>query len=122
MAHPLQILLIGTQSNRDGVGARVKVVAGDLTTYDQRKGGMSYQSAQDPRLHFGLGDRKQIDLIEVRWPSGMLTKPNWRSIRPDPGNQGGGGDCKILLPASDDSLGAVRRSMLPPRPPPRPST
>jgi hypothetical protein len=72
--HWLQILLIGTHSNRDGVGARVKVVAGDLIAYDQRKGGMSYQSAQDPRLHFGLGDRKQIDLIEVRWPSGMLTK------------------------------------------------
>ena len=51
----LEILLIGTKSNRDGVGSRVKVTAGDLTSYAQRKGGMSYQSAQDPRLHFGLG-------------------------------------------------------------------
>jgi hypothetical protein len=74
--HWLEILLIGTRSNRDGVGARVKVVAGDLTLYDQRKGGMSYQSAQDPRLHFGLGDRTRIDLIEIRWPSGTVTKLN----------------------------------------------
>jgi hypothetical protein len=72
--HWLEILLIGTKSNRDGVGARVKVSAGDLVLYDQRKGGMSYQSAQDPRLHFGLGQRSKIDEIEILWPSGMVTK------------------------------------------------
>lgn len=67
----LQIQLVGSESNRDGVGARVKVVAGDLTQYDERKGGSSYQSAQDPRLHFGLGHRVLVDLIEVTWPSGL---------------------------------------------------
>ena len=72
--HWLEIFLIGTKSNRDGVGARLKVVAGDLILYDQRKGGMSYQSAQDPRLHFGLGKRQTIDAIEIQWPSGMVTK------------------------------------------------
>jgi hypothetical protein len=72
--HWLEILLIGTKSNRDGVGARVKVMAGDLILYDQRKGGMSYQSAQDPRLHFGLGSHSKIDAIEIRWPSGSVTK------------------------------------------------
>lgn len=72
--HWLEIFLIGTKSNRDGVGARVKVAAGDLVQYDQRKGGMSYQSAQDPRLHFGLGDRTQVDMIEIIWPSGSVTK------------------------------------------------
>lgn len=72
--HWLQILLIGTKSNRDGVGARVKVVAGDLLLYDQRKGGMSYQSAQDPRLHFGLGQRRKVDTVEIVWPSGAVTK------------------------------------------------
>ena len=69
--HWLQIQLEGKESNRDGVGARVKVVAGDLTQYDERKGGTSYQSAQDPRLHFGLGYRVLVDLIEVTWPSGL---------------------------------------------------
>jgi enediyne biosynthesis protein E4 len=72
--HWLEILLLGTKSNRDGVGARVTVSAGDLTLYDQRKGGMSYQSAQDPRLHFGLGQHTVIDGIEILWPSGETTK------------------------------------------------
>jgi hypothetical protein len=79
--HWLQIFLIGTKSNRDGVGARVKVSAGDLVLYDQRKGGMSYQSAQDPRLHFGLGGRSAVDAIEVIWPSGAIT--NLASLKSD---------------------------------------
>ena len=72
--HWLEILLIGTKSNRDGVGARIKLTAGNLALYDQRKGGMSYQSSQDPRLHFGLGTRTKIDWLEILWPSGMTTK------------------------------------------------
>lgn len=72
--HWLEILPLGTKSNRDGVGARVKLVSGDLVLYDQRKGGMSYQSAQDTRLHFGLGQRTKIDSIEIEWPSGIKTK------------------------------------------------
>ena len=72
--HWLEIFLIGTKSNRDGVGARVKLTAGDLTLYEQRKGGMSYQSAQDPRLHFGLGAHGSVDALEIIWPSGAVTK------------------------------------------------
>ncbi len=72
--HWLEIFLIGTRSNRDAVGARVKVAAGDLLLYDQRKGGMSYQSAQDPRLHLGLGEHEKIEAIEIIWPSGVVTK------------------------------------------------
>jgi enediyne biosynthesis protein E4 len=72
--HWLQLFLIGTRSNRDAVGARVKVTAGDLVLYEERKGGMSYQSAQDPRLHFGLGQRSAITQIEIKWPSGESTK------------------------------------------------
>jgi hypothetical protein len=72
--HWLQIFLIGTKSNRDGVGARVKISAGDLVLVDQRKGGMSYQSAQDPRLHFGLAQHAKVDAIEIYWPSGVVTK------------------------------------------------
>jgi hypothetical protein len=52
----------------------VKVTAGDLAKYDQRKGGMSYQSAQDPRLHFGLGQHDLVDAVEIVWPSGMVSK------------------------------------------------
>ena len=70
--HWLQVRLIGTKSNRDGVGARVKVTAGDLVQYEQQKGGMSYQAAHDPRLHFGFGERTRVDRIEIRWPSGAV--------------------------------------------------
>jgi hypothetical protein len=72
--HWLEILLMGSKSNRDGVGARVRVSAGNLVQHDQRKGGMSYQSAQDPRLHFGLGQHARVDAVEILWPSGMMTK------------------------------------------------
>ncbi|HLW81571.1 MAG TPA: CRTAC1 family protein [Candidatus Acidoferrales bacterium] len=74
--HWLEIFLIGTKSNRDGVGARVKISAGDLNLYNQRKGGMSYQAAQDPRLHFGLGHRVKVDSLEILWPSGEETRLN----------------------------------------------
>jgi enediyne biosynthesis protein E4 len=70
--HWLQLQLIGTRSNRDAVGARVKVVSENWAAFDQRKGGRSYQSAHDPRLHFGLGPRTKIDLIEIQWPSGLV--------------------------------------------------
>ncbi len=70
----LEILLVGTKSNRDGVGARIRVSAGDLVLYDERKGGMSYQSAQDPRLHFGLGNHATVDSLDIIWPSGIKTK------------------------------------------------
>jgi hypothetical protein len=72
--HWLQILLVGTKSNRDAVGARVKVTAGDLVLHEQKKGGMSYQAAHDPRLHFGLGHRSKVDAVEIRWPSGTVTE------------------------------------------------
>ena len=70
----LQVFLIGTKSNRDAVGARVKISAGDLVQCAQRKGGMSYQSAQDPRLHFGLGQHARVDALEIIWPSGATTR------------------------------------------------
>lgn len=71
--HWIQVLLVGTKSNRDGVGARLTLTAGDLILHDQKKGGMSYQSAQDPRLHFGLGHRPIVDSVRVLWPSGNAT-------------------------------------------------
>jgi hypothetical protein len=70
------IKTIGVKSNRDGIGARVKVVAGDLTQVDEVRSGDSYLSQSDLRLHFGLAKRTKIDLIEVRWPSGIVDKIN----------------------------------------------
>jgi len=68
------IKLIGGKSNRDGVGARVKVVSGDLTQIGEVHSGDSYLSQNDLRLHFGLEQRTKIDLIEVRWPSGAFDR------------------------------------------------
>ncbi|MGH9721311.1 MAG: CRTAC1 family protein [Bryobacteraceae bacterium] len=72
--HWLQILLIGTKSNRDGAGAQVTITAGGWKSADERRSGYSYQAAHDPRLHFGLGGRDRVDRIEVRWPSGAIDR------------------------------------------------
>ena len=63
---------IGTKSNRDGIGAKVKVVSGDLVQLDEVRSGGSYLSQNDLRLHFGLEKRTSVDLIQVRWPSGTV--------------------------------------------------
>ena len=63
--------LEGTKSNRDGVGARVEVVAGGRRQSAWRVGGGSYQSAGDPRLHVGVGDAV-IESVKVYWPSGSV--------------------------------------------------
>ena len=68
------IKTVGVKSNRSGIGARVKVVAGDLTQVDEVRSGDSYISQSDLRLHFGLDKRTKVDLIEVRWPSGTVDK------------------------------------------------
>jgi len=66
----LQIRLCGVSSNRDGVGARVRVVAGDLVQTAELHSGRSYQSHFGSRLHFGLGTKRQVGRIEVRWVGG----------------------------------------------------
>jgi len=70
--HWLQIRLRGVCSNRDGVGAHVKVIAGDLTQIDEVHSGRGYQSHYGMRLHFGLGPRDRVDRVEVRWIGGGL--------------------------------------------------
>ena len=71
--HWLMIQLVGTLSNRDGIGARVTVRAGDLVRVEERLSSSGYLSQNDPRLHFGLGPRKKVDSVEVRWPSGATS-------------------------------------------------
>ncbi|MFO0906987.1 MAG: FG-GAP-like repeat-containing protein [Isosphaeraceae bacterium] len=68
--HAVSLLLEGRGSNRDGVGARVTLRTGSTMQTAWRFGGGSFLTAADPRLHFGLGARDQIDAVEVRWPSG----------------------------------------------------
>ncbi len=68
--HWIHIRLRGTKTNRDGVGARVTVTAGDLTQLDEVHSGRGYQSHYGMRLHFGLGKRDRVDRIEVHWIGG----------------------------------------------------
>jgi hypothetical protein len=72
--HWLEVLLIGTKSNRDGVGASLKLSSEGFVHVEQSKGGMSYMSASDPRIFFGLGKRTKIESLEITWPSGQVDK------------------------------------------------
>jgi hypothetical protein len=70
--HWLQVRLHGVSTNRDGVGAHVKVVAGDLVQVDEVHSGRGYQSHHGRRLHFGLGRHERVERVEVRWIGGGL--------------------------------------------------
>ena len=62
----------GTESNRDGIGARVKLTCGNVTQVNEVRSGSSYLSQNDPRLHFGLGGCTIVERLEVSWPSGLV--------------------------------------------------
>ena len=70
----LRIKLVGTKSNRDGIGATVKLTAGGDTQTEMLRSGSSYLSASELVLTFGLGRRDKADAIEIRWPSGQLDR------------------------------------------------
>ena len=72
--HWLEVRLVGTRSSRDGIGSKVKILADGVAQTDEAKGGMSYQAAHDPRIHFGLGQAARVRLLEIDWPSGAITK------------------------------------------------
>jgi thioredoxin-like negative regulator of GroEL len=80
-AHFLSLWLVGTRSNRDGVGATVTVYAGGRARQAVRYGGGSFQSAADPRLHFGLGPHARLESLEIRWPSGRIDR--YRDVAAD---------------------------------------
>jgi enediyne biosynthesis protein E4 len=72
--HWLTVQLIGTKSNRDGTGAFLKLTSEGSVQVEQAKGGGSYMSASDPRIHFGLAQRTKIDSLEITWPSGQIDR------------------------------------------------
>ena len=72
--HGLRLKLMGTKSNRDGIGAVVKLTAGGDTQMEMLHSGSSYLSASELVLTFGLGPRDKADSIEIRWPSGQLDR------------------------------------------------
>jgi enediyne biosynthesis protein E4 len=69
--HWIAVETKGTKSNRDGLGAKIRVKAGSRILVDEVRSGSSYISNSDRRVHFGLGAVDKVDWIEIRWPSGL---------------------------------------------------
>lgn len=70
--HWLTLKLIGHKSNRDGIGAVVKLTTGGASQWVTVTTASGYLSSSDPRVHFGLGSNKVADSIEIQWPSGLV--------------------------------------------------
>jgi enediyne biosynthesis protein E4 len=70
--HWIEFRLQGTKSNRDAMGARIKLVAGGSTQYDHVVFASGYASSSAGPVHFGLGAAKAADLVEIHWPSGIV--------------------------------------------------
>ena len=69
--HWVAFKTIGAKSNRDGLGAKISVTIGKRVLVDEVRSGSSYDSNNDMRVHFGLGEATKIDSVEVRWPGGQ---------------------------------------------------
>jgi hypothetical protein len=79
--HWLSVKLVGTSSNRSAIGARVSLVATDGVQVQEVRGGGSYYSQSDFRLHFGLGPATSFERLEVRWPNGR--EETWTALAID---------------------------------------
>jgi hypothetical protein len=72
--HSLRVKLVGTKSNRDGIGAMVRVSSGKDQQWKMLRSGSSYLSQSELVLTFGLGVQERADSVEVQWPSGRVDK------------------------------------------------
>jgi hypothetical protein len=79
--HFVNFRLVGTKSNRDAMGARIRVVSGGLSQLREIAGGGSYLSQSELRANFGLGAATRVDLVEVFWPSGA--KQSFKDVAAD---------------------------------------
>jgi hypothetical protein len=79
--HWVTLKLVGTSSNRNAIGARVHCVSGGVEQWQEVRGGGSYLSQNDFRVHFGLGAATRVDRLEVRWPNG--NEQSWQNLDVD---------------------------------------
>ena len=68
----LGIVLVGTKSNAQGLGAMVRIKTASGEQWNRATTAVGYASASDPRIHFGLGSNAEVNEIEVRWPGGQV--------------------------------------------------
>lgn len=101
--HWVALDLRGVKGNRDAIGARVKVKAGDLILIEEVRSATSYLSQNDLRLFFGLGDRDRVDEVEIRWPNGFVQILPGEKITVDGFN-------RILEPRESPSLALWRKN------------
>jgi hypothetical protein len=69
--HWIALKLVGVKSNRDGLGAKVKITTSLGTQYNLATTAVGYNASSDKRVHFGLGSAAVVDSIELTWPSGI---------------------------------------------------
>ena len=79
--HWLTLRLVGHKSDRDGIGAGVKVVTAKGSQFATVTTASSYLSSSDKRVHFGLGAATVAEMIEIRWPSGI--RQTLKNVRGD---------------------------------------
>ncbi len=79
--HWLILKLVGTTSNRSAIGSRIRCEAGAAVQYQEVRGGGSYISQNDLRVHFGLAEATKVDRLEVRWPNGL--EEEWVDVSVD---------------------------------------
>jgi hypothetical protein len=79
--HWITLKLVGVASNRDAIGARVRCVAGGVQQWQEVRGGGSYLSQNDFRVHFGLALASRVDRLDVRWPNGR--EEHWENLDVD---------------------------------------
>jgi hypothetical protein len=105
--HWLRIKTVGVHSNRDGFGARVEVRAGGITQVSEVRANSSFESASDPRVHFGLGSANRVDSIVVRWPSGVIDHIEGQNADQELIIEEGGGLVPHVTPSEKASTGSV---------------
>jgi hypothetical protein len=94
--------LVGVKSNRDGLGAKIKITTALGSQYNEATTALGYNSSSDKRVHFGLGSAVAIDKVEISWPSGgkqVLTKVKADQIL----------TVKEAVPLSDPSVSHIIR-------------
>jgi len=79
--HFLNFRLIGTKSNHDAMGARIRVLAGGISQIREIEGGGSYLSQSDLRANFGLGKVARAETVEIKWPGGL--QQTFRNVEAD---------------------------------------
>ncbi len=79
--HWIILKLVGVKDNRDGLGTKVKITTAHGSQYNEATTALSYNSSSDKRVHFGLGEDKVIDRIELSWPTGI--KQVLRDVKAD---------------------------------------